>query len=415
MSSKTLSRFPSAAKRCIRRFATTPLRVVSEGLCLLLLIYSQSPLAAEDLEGKKLLRRVVVLDFVNQSRDENSAYLSVSIAEAFIGPLQRTGQFEMLNRDLARKAAVRLKLDAGNIVDEDQAIEIGKVAGAEVVVMGGFVVVGKKVRMQAKAVDVLAKRISVSQNQMSKLNSGIFEKIDKLAEGMSAKMAAALPPLGERTLVAQVKLEENIPEKQSEKKTEPGSTIARKEILPERLYGHYIYAAFFYPYFQPLYRSAGIISKEDKMPLDNFKGYGAKLGFSTDRFIVPRLYTGIEAALILAKGQSDVSLNSTTLKSGASLGQTQIDSLVFLGYEMISKKSFGFMPTIGTGGGYFNYKADGASLGSGFAAAAALGLIFRLNPGKILFRFGVQSFLYFIGGGQNVLQHRFEAGGGVAF
>ena len=43
-------------------------------------------------------RKVLVLDFVNQAKDAKSDYLSVSVAEALLDPLKKTGKFYLLPR-----------------------------------------------------------------------------------------------------------------------------------------------------------------------------------------------------------------------------------------------------------------------------------------------------------------------------
>jgi hypothetical protein len=43
-------------------------------------------------------RKVLVLDFVNQAKDTKSDYLSVSVAEALLDPLKKTGKFYLLPR-----------------------------------------------------------------------------------------------------------------------------------------------------------------------------------------------------------------------------------------------------------------------------------------------------------------------------
>ncbi|MBS0617176.1 MAG: hypothetical protein JSR44_03255, partial [Spirochaetes bacterium] len=148
-------------------------------------------------EGNVIPRKVLVLDFVNQAKDTKSDYLSVSVAEALLDPLKKTGKFYLLPRTapVETQHAASLLRDANSTTfDENAARERGRATSADVVVIGNFVSVGDKVQIQTKAIDVHTGQIAVAKTTVGKLDATIFDLIQKLANDMSTAMASALPP-----------------------------------------------------------------------------------------------------------------------------------------------------------------------------------------------------------------------------
>jgi TolB-like protein len=141
-------------------------------------------------------RKVLVLDFVNQARDAKSDYLSVSVAEALLDPLKKTGKFYLLPRGEGRGGSTAT-------FNETEAVARGKAAGADVVVIGNFVAVDDEVLIQTKAIDVHTGQIAVAKTANGKLDASVFDLIQKLADDMSTAMASALPPIPKQVVVTE--------------------------------------------------------------------------------------------------------------------------------------------------------------------------------------------------------------------
>lgn len=140
-------------------------------------------------------RRVLILDFVNQKNSRNTEYLSTSIPEGFLPPLQRTKSFELLRRDVGREAIRQENIRIEELYSESNAVKLGKRCGAEVVLMGTFLDLGTSVRIQASAIEVHTGRSRVNRIVTTRLDSNLFENIDRLAKEMSEEMKRELPPL----------------------------------------------------------------------------------------------------------------------------------------------------------------------------------------------------------------------------
>ncbi len=164
-------------------------------------------------------RKVLILDFVNQANDAKSDYLSVSVAEAMLDPLKKTGKFYLLPRGVAPVALRQAQDDNASAdvtlspsksdtsavptFDEPTAIARGKAAGADVVVIGNFVSIDNKVQIQTKAIDVHTGQIAVAKTTAGKLDATVFDTIQRLADDMSSAMASALPPIPKQVLITE--------------------------------------------------------------------------------------------------------------------------------------------------------------------------------------------------------------------
>ncbi|MBL8033762.1 MAG: hypothetical protein JNJ69_08690 [Leptospiraceae bacterium] len=146
-------------------------------------------------------RRVLLVNFVNQNKASSAEYLSVTVPEALIGPLQKTGSFEILSRDIAINTAKRLQITDADLFTDANAVALGKATAAEVVVIGNYVVVGNTVQIQTKAIDTESGRVKASQTAIGKTDGSIFDTVNKLALAMSADMKQNLPPLPQREVI----------------------------------------------------------------------------------------------------------------------------------------------------------------------------------------------------------------------
>ena len=75
---------------------------------LLALSFALSPVVAKkkkkpETTDRLINRRVLILDFANQQKNDKYEYLEISIPEAYIEPLEKTGSFEIMNRNVWKK------------------------------------------------------------------------------------------------------------------------------------------------------------------------------------------------------------------------------------------------------------------------------------------------------------------------
>lgn len=176
--------------------------VLLPGVCLVAgLVF---PLHAEKL----LPRRILILDFVNQKRDVSSEFLVQSIPDAFVKPLEETKSFEIIDPQKGRDLASKMGIASDRLYDIPVAAALGKKAEADIVIIGNFITIQGTVQMQAKAVEAASERVKVTDNAVTTVSGKLFDGINGLANRMSGKMKAELPPLPEREIVRYQKTNE---------------------------------------------------------------------------------------------------------------------------------------------------------------------------------------------------------------
>lgn len=184
------------------RLATELIRWLIFGT--LLVIFSLNAQPNPLTQPDTIPRKVLILDFVNQANDKQSEYLSVSVAEALLDPLKKTGKFYLLPRNQPDTPGLKPGAIGQTLTfDETTARERGKATGADVVVIGNFVSIGGKVQIQTKAIDVHTGQLAVAKTTSGKLDASVFDTIQKLAEDMSVAMADALPPIPKQVVLTE--------------------------------------------------------------------------------------------------------------------------------------------------------------------------------------------------------------------
>lgn len=96
---------------------------------------------------------VAVLPFKNLNADVSSDWLKLGVAETMISDLEKA-KVPVVERDQIDKALGEILLRGGTATEDGQAIQVGKLVGAKTVVVGSFQAAGKKLRFNARFVEV---------------------------------------------------------------------------------------------------------------------------------------------------------------------------------------------------------------------------------------------------------------------
>ncbi|MBS0619385.1 MAG: hypothetical protein JSR44_14455 [Spirochaetes bacterium] len=140
-------------------------------------------------------RRVLLTIFANESKDTQRQFLAESVPAAFSNPLVKAGSFVVLHRPSIDQYLQRLGITARDIYEEQNAARLGRIVGADVVIVGKFVSSKDRVTITARAIDVESRRLSVEDSAVVQTNANMFDEIDRLAMRMSKPMADKLKPL----------------------------------------------------------------------------------------------------------------------------------------------------------------------------------------------------------------------------
>jgi TolB-like protein len=166
-------------------------------------------------------RRVLLTIFINENLEERTQYLAESVPAAFSAPLIKTENFIVLNRVSVERYLKSMGIALADVYEDANAVRLGKLIGADVVVVGKFSGSGDTVTIHAKAIDVQAGRLSVEDTADIKTNATMFAEITRLAERMSEPMAEKMQPLPEPPPPAELTLDRVEAAREAAQKDEP--------------------------------------------------------------------------------------------------------------------------------------------------------------------------------------------------
>ena len=131
-------------------------------------------------------RCVAVLDFANTTKDPAVEALGPAIAETLTTKLHSLRALHLVERDWLYRLLQEQKLYQTDLVDPSHAVHVGKLLGAERVVLGTYVKLGDSVSVTARFVDTATGTI-VATSQVHgtydpKNPRGFWEALDQLAQ-----------------------------------------------------------------------------------------------------------------------------------------------------------------------------------------------------------------------------------------
>ena len=134
--------------------------------------------------GQGLKKRIAVLDFEGLDKLEGKAELRLT--DLLVTALVATGRFDVVERSRMEQVLLEQDLGLAGIVDETTAAEVGKILGAEYVILGtvsaatqqnidkfGYILSVIEVGVDVRAVDAVTGKILLSQNATGREESKI--------------------------------------------------------------------------------------------------------------------------------------------------------------------------------------------------------------------------------------------------
>ncbi len=160
---------------------------------------------------------VAVVDFANTKKDPELDYLIKGIPESLITYLGKRGEVHIVERSRMEAALEEMKLGMSGIVDEQTAVEVGRAVGATAVMVGSFLQIGDRIRINTRLIDVGTSKIMAAEQTLGRVDE-IFELMDQTAEGMWAKLVDR--PVDIQPVA--------IAERRSDVRKEPGKPIYKR-------------------------------------------------------------------------------------------------------------------------------------------------------------------------------------------
>ncbi|MCU0642769.1 MAG: CsgG/HfaB family protein [bacterium] len=129
-------------------------------------------------------RTLAILDFSNNSLLEKEKYSSLSpgIAEIMITELSNIQSIKLVERQKINSLMREMELSQSGLISEDKGIQVGKLLGAQFLVMGSYMVsFGEKIRVDMRIVEVET-GLTIKAEQVTDKVKNLFGIIKKLNE-----------------------------------------------------------------------------------------------------------------------------------------------------------------------------------------------------------------------------------------
>jgi len=149
--------------------------------------------ASAGVPGK---RSVLILPLTNQSGRPDLSWLRAGVAEMLITDLARSPDLAIADQGQISAALRRHGLAEADAIPVDRALAIGRDAGAETIVLGGFLSVGSSLRVDLQIYDVDSRRLVSAEHVNVTDLERLFQEIDtlslRLIEHFGASMGASV-------------------------------------------------------------------------------------------------------------------------------------------------------------------------------------------------------------------------------
>ena len=161
-------------------------KILSLSLCVLLAF--QTVLVDLSLAEKLDQYVVAVLDFRNTSGRENLNYMQESIPESMATYLGKSGKIELAERGRLKEVIGEMELGMTGIIAEETAAKVGKAVGATAVIVGSYTAVGKKVRINARMIEVASGKVITAEQMEGKTGEEMLALIDQISDALLYKL-----------------------------------------------------------------------------------------------------------------------------------------------------------------------------------------------------------------------------------
>jgi len=130
---------------------------------------------------------IAVMPFTNLAGHKDYEWLSIGIGEVLTTKLGSLACFRLVERNKLSEALKEVELGQTGLIDEKTAPKVGKMVGAEELVLGSFQIVGQSIRIDARFLEVETGRIHVTSGA-----TGEIEKIFELQEKIATSFLSSL-------------------------------------------------------------------------------------------------------------------------------------------------------------------------------------------------------------------------------
>lgn len=202
---------------------------------VIIMVFVSMLIFAQAEDDALIKRKIAIFPFINQNKVEEYDYLVDTIRDAFRAKLQDTDLFLFSNFSEIDNGVEDLDI----LKNETKLSELAFSLGADVVVMGKFVVIEGNIMISANALDVLQKTSVTSAIINGETGIALFDLVNQISVEMADKMAKDFPKVDKtllKELIAKREKELGVairPDDRIEKKEDPEDKIKEIKRSPE--------------------------------------------------------------------------------------------------------------------------------------------------------------------------------------
>ena len=149
----------------------------------------QAPPAAASGESRR--PRAAILYFDYDGPDTELAGLRKGFAQMLIGDAAADSRIEVVERAKIQAILDELKLNESSVIDQNAAVKVGKLLGAEYLVLGGYFDVMSKFRVDARLVETETSKVLCSVGE-----TGAREDFLDLEQRVGVRLVSAIATRG---------------------------------------------------------------------------------------------------------------------------------------------------------------------------------------------------------------------------
>jgi Ca-activated chloride channel family protein len=128
--------------------------------------------------------RIAVLDFQNLTGRDEMRFLEKAIPQILITDLMLCDKITIVERSRMQDILDEMQLALSGVIDEETAVEIGTMAGANAILVGSITVGGEVYRIDSRLVDVATAEVLLTEKKDWLSENEIIRAVDELAEAI---------------------------------------------------------------------------------------------------------------------------------------------------------------------------------------------------------------------------------------
>lgn len=161
---------------------TVPGSMAVTFLCILLIIISLSSCATEPVRDDQR-KGLAVWDIEDVSPAGSRLDIGELLSARVVEVMKNRGDYTVVERERLVRVLEELRIGSSSLTDEQTRLRVGKIVGARFMVFGGYLVVGGKMRLDLRLVEVETGKVlkAVQKTALSNDISGWLDAVGKAA------------------------------------------------------------------------------------------------------------------------------------------------------------------------------------------------------------------------------------------